>query len=357
MRKLMTVFSLCTLLAPLLWADTVSFMAGREVQTDNGVVVTAWSWAKVEYKTSEGKTKSVARKDLVSVNRTTEQGSLSETLSSAIQKMAADPEGAAATLDNESKTGSALNKEHALFLLAQLYASDANERSARQAADRVRAYVSAYKDGYFLGDALPLLARMQILGKDLDGARQTYKDMARLGSPFDNNGSQALGELEISAGRFDAALAAFRDAAKFAGNDKSLKAKADSWSGLVLVAQKKYADAQAIVEPITKDESLEDKNSVEDDAALAVAYRVLGDCLFDGRQTYEAAYNAYMMGAYYAWWIGGNSEGYCLAQAWRAAKNAMASDSKFKERMEKLEEALNAGYPNELRQAKAKEGK
>jgi hypothetical protein len=277
-------------------------------------------------------------------------------LSNAINNLANDPQAAIEELDAESKSGTPLNKEEAKFRIASYFASNANSKNAKVAADRLREYISAYKDGYFLNEAYTLLGRMQLMSnpRDLDGARTTYKEMVRLGSPYDAKANQSRGELELHYGSPDAALAAFRDASKAAGADKGLRAKADAYAGWALALQKKYDEAKALAEPITKDESLDDANSVDDEAALAIAYRVLGDCLIEGSQAWEKGYDAHMLAAYYAWWIGGTTEGYSLAQAYYAAMKLQSTDEKFKERAEKLRSAIESGYPAEYKRVSDK---
>lgn len=349
MLRFLSVCALA-LLAPALLADSIGYLAAKEIKWDNNVEITAWSWTKVDY-TDAGKAKTVARKDVVSITRSSDPGSMSAALSNAINNLASDPIAAKEQLEAESKSGTPLNKEEAKFRLASFDASNANSRNAKVAAERLREYITAYKDGYFLNEAYTLLGRMQILGNDAVGARATYKEMTRLGSPYDAKAHQARGELElmVKPPNYDEALSAFRDASKAAGPDKSMKAKADAYAGWALAGLKKYEDAKALAEPITKDDSLEDANSVDDEAALAIAYRVLGDCLLEGSQAWEKGYDAHMLAAYYAWWVGGTTEGYSLAQAYFAAMKLQSTDEKFKERAEKLRSALESGYPAEFK--------
>ncbi len=354
MLKVISVLALA-LLAPALMADTIGYYSAKETKWDNNVEITAWSWSKVDY-TDAGKAKSVARKDVVSITRSTDPGSMSSALASAIASLASAPEDALSQLDTESKSGTPLNKEEAKFRLASYFAANANSRNAKAAADKLREYITAYKDGYFLGDAYTLMGRMNILGNDAAGARATYKEMVRLGSPYDAKAHLARGELEMNVRPpvYEDALSAFRDASKAAGADKPLKAKADAYVGWALVALKKFDDAKAIAEPITKDESLDDPNSTDDEAALAVAYRVVGDCFIDGAQAYEKGYDAHMLAAYYAWWVGGTTEGHSLAQAYFAAMKLASTDDKFKQRSEKLRSALESGYPAEFKKVSDK---
>ncbi len=365
MLRFLSVFALA-LLAPALLADSIGYMVNKSLQQENNVEITAWSWKQVDYTASIEKAdskgevkvekvkKQVARKDVVTLSRTSEGGSMSESLFRALSELGNDPQAAVEALDEEARTAtSALNKEEAKFRIAGYFAANANRQSAKFAADKLREYLTAYKDGYFIGEAYTLLGRMQMLGRDTEGARTTYKEMVRLGAPFDTKANQARGELELSLGKYDDALGAFRDAAKNAGTDKALKAKADAYASWALYANKKVDEAKGIAEPITKDESIDDANSIDDEAALAIAYRVLGDCLLES-QTFERAYDAHMLAAYYAWWVGGTTEGYSLAQAYFAAKKLESTDEKFKARAEKLRTALEAGYPGELKRVNDK---
>jgi tetratricopeptide (TPR) repeat protein len=364
MIKFLSVCALA-LLAPVLLADSIGYMVNKNLQQENNVEITAWSWKQIDYtatvEKSDGKgdikvekvKKSVARKDVVTLSRSSEGGSMSETLFRALSDLGNDPQAAVEALDEEARSGTPLNKEEAKFRIASYFAANANKQSAKFAGDKLREYLTAFKDGYFIGEAYTLLGRMQILGRDTEGARTTYKEMVRLGPPFDAKANQARGELELSLGKYDDALGAFRDAAKNAGADKALKAKADAYASWALLANKKVDEARGIAEPITKDESIDDANSVDDEAALAIAYRVLGDCLLES-QTFERAYDAHMLSAYYAWWVGGTTEGYSLAQSYFAAKKLESTDEKFKARAEKLRTALEAGYPGELKRVNDK---
>lgn len=365
MTRFLSVCALA-LLAPALLADSIGYMVNKNLQQENNVEITAWSWKQVDYTATIEKTdskgdlkvekvkKSVARKDVVTLTRSSEGGSMSESLFRALSELGNDPQAAIEALDVEAKTAtSPLNKEEARFRIAGYFAANANRQSAKFAADKLREYLTAYKDGYFIGEAYTLLGRMQLLGRDNDGARATFKEMVRLGPPFDAKANQARGELELNLGKYEDALGAFRDAAKNAGADKALKAKADAYASWALYANKKVDEAKGIAEPITKDESINDEVSVDDEAALAIAYRVLGDCLLDS-QTFERAYDAHMLAAYYAWWVGGTTEGYSLAQAYFAAKKLEGTDEKFKDRAEKLRTALEGGYPSELKRVNDK---
>lgn len=362
MLRFLSVCALA-LLAPALLADSIGFLVNKEIKTESNVEIKSWSWSKVEYIATvdkgDGKvekvTKTAPRKDIVTLSRSSEGGSMSAELFRALSDLGNDPEAAINALENEAKNGTPLNKEEAKFRIAGYFASNANARNAKVAADRVRDYINSYKDGYFLGEAYTLLGRMCILGKDYDGARTTYKDMVRLGSPYDSKGHQARGELELLVvGNADAAVSAFRDASKAAGTDKALKAKADAYIAWALAAQSKWEEAKGIAEPITKDESIDDPNSVDDEAALGIAYFALAQALIEGGQTFEKGYDAAMLAAYYAWWVGGTTEGKALGLAYFAAKKLEGTDEKFKARAEKLRTALESGYPGVLRDIDAK---
>lgn len=361
MLRFLSLFAVA-LLAPALLADSISYFNNKQRVDENNIEVKKWNWSKVEYiatvEKADGKVekvpKSVNRKDVILLTRTSEGGSMSPDLLRAIGELSSDTEKALRTLDNEAKTGSEINREEARFRIASYFAANANTRTAKVAADRLREYLTAYKDGYFLGEAYTLLARMQILGKDLAGARATYREMVRLGPPFDAKAHQSRGELELSDAKFDDALAAFRDAGKAAGSDKAMKARADAYAAWALSAQRKWDEARNLAEPITKDESIDDPMSVDDEAALAIAYLVVAESFIDGSQTYEKGYDAAMLAAYYAWWVGGTTEGRALGLAYLAAKKLESTNDKFKARAEKLRTALEAGYPGELKRANDK---
>lgn len=196
MTRFLSVCALA-LLAPALLADSIGYMVNKNLQQENNVEITAWSWKQVDYTATIEKTdskgdlkvekvkKSVARKDVVTLTRSSEGGSMSESLFRALSELGNDPQAAIEALDVEAKTAtSPLNKEEARFRIAGYFAANANRQSAKFAADKLREYLTAYKDGYFIGEAYTLLGRMQLLGRDNDARAPRSRKWCALAHPL-----------------------------------------------------------------------------------------------------------------------------------------------------------------------------
>lgn len=335
---------LCALLAPALMADEIRYRAGDRTEIAAGVV-TAWSWKEVSYKAA-GSTGKVARKDLISVSRTSENGSLSANLSSALSAAANDPARAMMLLEREANSGDAVNKEDATYQIADLTWSTAqgDKRKLQAAVDKFKAYIAAYKDGYYADQAYVNCGMLQARLGDIAGARATYQAMIRVGSGLDLIGAMELGQLEFNAKQYGAAVNAFKDAAKAAGSDKTARYKANAWQAKALSANKDAAAARPLLEEIVKDSAFNDPTTPDGDEVMSLAYANLGTIYFDSK-SFEQAYDACMMAAFYAWWLQGEGEGNFLALAWRAAKKSSVGADQWKTRADKLAEVLAAAHP------------
>lgn len=340
-----------TLLADGLYADTVSYMSGSgakaEFKVADNVTVTAWSCAKVDFKDASGKQVSVPFQDVVSVDRM--YGTMGKDLERALVKIGADPQSAIKDLEAIAAGGNALDKEEATYIRAQLLDNEAaaTGRTAPAIA-AYQEYIKNFKNGYFARDVYTRLSRMQ----NENDARATLNGMIRADKALERLGNQLLGELEARAGKYPAAIKAFQSAqnAARAEKNKNTEALAKAWEGVCTIAGGNADAGKTLLEAVTGDESLDDPNSTDDEAALAVAYPALGDAHF-ASDAFQKAYDAYVKGAYYAWWTGGTREGYCLGRAYVCAKKLEGTGEKWKKRREKLRTSLALGFPKILQDA------
>ncbi|MCC6574359.1 MAG: hypothetical protein IT462_11265 [Planctomycetes bacterium] len=353
--RIMAVLLLCgAVFAPALLADEVRFRTNEGLVESVACEVTGWSWKEVQYKSAKGSAK-VARKDLVAVQRTSENGTLSDKLSAAQSAMATDLAKARTLLEGELKDASstAVNKEEATYLLADLALIEAGSDGRRRptAIAAFKNYINSYKEGYFARQAYTSLAGLQRASKDVSGARETFKNMAKVGSGLDLIGSQLLGEFELDEKQWQAAVVAFKDAAKFAGSDKAARYKANAMQARALKGGGDTATAQSMLEEIKKDEFFNDPTTAEGDEVLSIVYGTLADILYD-KKAYQEAYEACMTAAFYCWWLQSKGEGDFLAKAFVSARKTSVGADNWKTRGDKLEEVLAGSHSKELKAAR-----
>lgn len=347
-----------TLLAGALHADRITFInrAASKVSIDNlgDVTVTGWNAKEVSYTTADKKTGTVARRLIVSLTRET---SSSAALTEAASLIGANPEEAAKQLASLTGTGSALDKEEAQYLLAMLWVKEMAGDAAlgTNASRELAKYLQTYKAGYFAAQVYQEQAYMQRASKKNDDARRTYQAMIAADTSLARQGNQWLGELEAELGRWKEAIAAFAGAKTAAtrDGDKNGEYLAMAWDGWCQLMNNNAAGARTTLEAVTGDDKFDDPASGDDEVALSVAYPALGDAYFEGGN-FQKAYDAYIKGAYYAWWTSGNREGHCLGQAFLCAKKLESTDEKWKKRRESLRTVLAMGYPRELQRVEAK---
>lgn len=340
------------LLGGALHADRITYLAtsgGKtELKVEDRVAITSWSASKVDYETADKKKLSVAYKDVVSVDRT--GGTMSQQLSDALNLVGQDPRGAIAELAAVASGGNALDKEEATFLRAQLLESESNaDRSLlSEAVKAYDGYTKTWKAGFFARDAYRSLANLQPTA----AARTTLGNMARADASLARLGNQLLGELEAREGKWAEAISAFKSAQTAAKGEKDLSAEylAMAWEGWATLRNGNTAGAKTLLETVTEDPKLDDPSGTTDEIALGIAFRALGDAHFEG-DGFQRAYDAYIKGAYYAWWTGGTTEGYCLGRAYQCTKKLEGTDAKWKKRREKLRTALALGFPRVLAEA------
>jgi tetratricopeptide (TPR) repeat protein len=342
----------CTLLASSAFADRIAYLRGtgaeRAPQIVDEVTITAWNAATVTYRNKENRQFSVSARDVISIDR--RGGSMSRDMAQAMDAMGRDAQAARAALRRVAEQGNALDKEQAQWLLAQLALEDAQADPARRPAAiaAVQGYTRAYAGGYFARDAWRSLSDLQRAARQVDAARETLRAMGQASAALVREAHQLTGELEASQGRWEPAIAAFRAAEQAAAGDRNAEYLARAWRAWSLKENKQGNEARALVDQITGDESFEDPESLEDELALAIAFPVLGDLLYEAGSV-ERAYDAYIKGAYYAWWSGASREGYCLGRAFLCARNLEATGEVWRGRREALHRALQQGFPRELR--------
>ncbi len=342
-----------TVFAGALCADRISYWKGagakRVVDSLDGVTVTSWNAKSVAYKTADNKTGNVDTASVLSLDR--KGGSMSKDLEAAINMIAEDAGAAADQLGQLATKGSDLDKEEAQYRRAGIYANEARASNklnvVTAAISELGAYVNKYKAGFYARDAYTSMVTFQRRAKKEADARATLKTMINADPSLQRLGNQKLGELEAAVGDWKAALSAFKSAEGGAGDDKNAKYLAVAWQGFATLKGGDAAAARPLLESVTGDDSFQDDTSLDDEAALAVAFPALGDVYWEGGN-YQKAYDNYVMGAYYVWWNAGENEGYCLGQAYLCAKKLQGTDAKWKERVEKLKTALAVGFPREL---------
>lgn len=354
LRFAVALIAVSALFAGYLHADRITFykQSGSQVSAEvlDQVTITEWSAAEVKYRTADNKTGTVSHSDLISLDRM--YGSQSQALTSALQQLGADTASALDGLEQVAENGSNLDKEEARFMIAELLYNEAaagSDARINRAIQAYQNYTGSYPKGYFARDAYRRLAELQQRAGRVGDARSTLSSMAKADASLRTRGSQLLGELEAGQGRWKQAISAFKDAKSGAKGEKNKNAEylAQAWEGLCTLKDGNTAAAKALLEPITKDNNFDDPNSIDDEVALGVAYRALGDVHLD-TEAWEVAYDAYVKGAYYSWWTQGRNEGYCLAQGYLCAKKLEGTGEKWKNRRSKLRSALALGYPREL---------
>lgn len=359
------------LLAGSLHADKITYVSGSgakaEVKNEENISITDWSASKVTFKTKDDKSTSVDYKDVISLDR--HYGTMGGDLSNALELVGSDPQGAIDALAQVAQSGSKLDKEEATIIRAQLLDNESanNASVAPEAIKAYSTYLSSWKAGYFAREAYRGLAALQENNKQSNAARTTLRNMAKADSSLQREGNQLLGELEAREGKWSDAISAFKGAQSAAKSEKDAnsEALAKAWEGWMTLKAGNTASARTLLESVTTDSGLDDPDTVTDELALSIAFPALGDALFAEAQaderteneSYENAYNAYIKGAYYAWWVQGNQEGRCMGRAYVCAKKLekkvakAEAQAKWKLRKEKLQTALALGFPRILMDA------
>jgi len=352
-RLSVAMMTIGLLLAGTLYADRISYIQGSgakaEMKMDEGITITGWSASKVDYKTGDGKATSVKYADILSLDR--HYGTMGAPLSDAMDLIASDPGAAVDALAEIASNGNALDREEAAFLRANILDSEsfADKGLLSQATKAYEDYVKSYKSGYFAREAYRGLSNSQLRANNVSGARATLKNMVKADNVLEREGNQLLGELEAGEAKWSEAISAFKSAQSAAAGekDKNHEYLAKAWEGWCTLKSGNAAAAKTLLEAVTEDDGFDDPNSTVDESALSVAFPALGDCYFES-DNYQKAYDAYVKGAYYAWWSAGTREGYCLGQAYLCAKKNEGTGDKWKKRTAKLRTALALGFPRVL---------
>ncbi|MHC4841967.1 MAG: hypothetical protein ACYTDT_13600 [Planctomycetota bacterium] len=334
---------LCAMFATSLAADSITYLAkDRTTRTAENCSVTSWSASSVKYKGADGKDVTLARRDVLSIDRM--YGTMGSDLMDAVETAKFSIDDAIIMFDAAIKNGNALDKEEASYLKAfTLEQSSATNKADRaHAVAAYKAYTSKHKAGYFAETAWEVLAGMQ---SGVSAKRTTLTAMAKADSALSYKGNLLLGQLESSEGKWAAAKSAFKSAQSSAGAYKGSKHRATAWLGYVTYKGGDAAAAKSMLEPIVADKKFVDGEAAEHEMALAVAYPALGDIHLDSK-TYAKAYDAYMQGAFYCWWVGNKTqEGFSLGQAWLCTKKLKSSGEKWEQLHGDLKQALSNGFP------------
>jgi hypothetical protein len=341
------------LLAGALHADRVTYVVGTgdkaKVTFEDKAEITSWSASKVSFKAG-GKDVTVNYGDIISIDR--QGGTMSSALSAALDSAGADAMGAVAALDAIIKSGSELDKQEAAIYRAQIFDSEsaADPSLADDAVMAYGEYIKNWKAGFFAREAYRGLAAIQERSEKNGGvkeARVTLSKMVAADPVLAREGNQLLGELEEAAGKWADAIKAFKAAQTAAGTDTNAKYLAMAWEGRATLRGGNAAAAKPLLETVINDPSFDDPNTSVDEIALGIAYPALGDLHYDA-DAHQKAYDAYIKGAYYAWWTGGVLEGHCLGRAYLCTKKLEVSDAKWTTRKDKLRTALAVGFPRVL---------
>jgi hypothetical protein len=336
-----------TLLASALHADKVNYVVGTgdkaQVKFEDKATITSWNAASVKFKGADGKEISVSYADIISIDR--RGGTMSPELADTLDNAGADPIAAAEELAAIAAEGNDLDKQEASIYRAQILDSEsaADSSLATEAIAAYNAYINGWKAGYFAREAYRGLAALQKVGE----ARTTLNKMINADKALEREGNQLLGQLEASAAKWNDAISAFKKAQTAAGTDINNKYLAMAWEGWMTLKGGNSAGAKTLLETVVNDPNFDDPNTTIDENALGVAYPALGDLQYEAG-AYQKAYDAYIRGAYYAWWTGGDLEGHCLGYAFLCAKNLEGTDAKWTARKDKLRTALALGFPKVL---------
>jgi tetratricopeptide (TPR) repeat protein len=355
-RIALSLMLFATLVAGSLHADRITYLSGTgaaaKLEVADRATITAWSAAKVDFETDAKQRVSVKYSEIISLDRT--GGTMSKEFSAALDMIGSDQTAAIAELAKLSEAGNALDREEALYIRAQLLEADSIARPAARATaiSAYQTYVQRHKAGYFARDVYTRLARLQ---NENDG-RATLRALAGADASLRRFGNQKLGEHEAYFGKFPAAITAFQAAASAAKDDRDRNNEvlAQAWEAWCQIKNGNAANATTTLVAITSDDKFDDANSSDDEIALAIAFNALGDAYF-ASGNFEKGYDAYVKGAYYAWWIGGTTEGQCIARAYVCAKKLDGTDPKWRKRRDKLRTALVVGFPARLLQEADKE--
>ncbi|MCA8911618.1 MAG: hypothetical protein KDB82_07925 [Planctomycetes bacterium] len=347
-RLFVAMSFMAVLMAGALHADKIAYISKAEVKHEDSVTITDWSASKVTFKKGDA-TVSVDYKDVISLDR--HYGTMSGALSDALELVGSDPQGAIDALEQVAQSGESLDKEEASIIRAQLLDNEsaADSRVAPAAIKAYSTYLSNWKSGYFAREAYRGLAALQENGNQDGAARTTLKNMIKADSSMQREGNQLLGEFEARKAKWSDAITAFKNAQSAAKTDRdpNNEALAKAWEGWMTLKAGNAAGAKTLLESVTTDDKLDDSDTTTDEVALSIAFPALGDAHMDAGN-YQKAYDAYVKGAYYAWWSAGSQEGRCLGQAYVCAKKLEGTDDKWKTRKDKLRTALALGFPRIL---------
>lgn len=361
MNRLIVAIGLtCALFASSLAADSITYLdkksgdKKRETQNADGCTVTSWSATTVKYKDKAGKDVSIARRDVVSIDRA--WGSMGPDLMEAIETAKSSVKDAVPLFDAAISSGKPLDAEEAMYLKAVAWEQSASTNSGDKAnaVSAYKAYTQKFKGGYFAESAWEVLSKLQ---SKASARRSTLKSMASASPALKYKGNLLLGQLESQTGNWSASISAFKSAQSAGKAFKGSKLHATAWLGYATFKGGNANSAKPILESVVSDKKFEAGETSEHELALSIAYPALGDVYLASKEIkskdYENAYDAYMQGAFYCWWTRKkNEEGRSLGQAWyctiQLKKELNSKTEKWKKLHEALKVTLNNGFPSQV---------
>ena len=177
MNRLIVAIGLtCALFASSLAADSITYLdKKRETENADGCTVTSWSATTVKYKDKAGIDVSIARRDVLSIERAWD--SMDKNLRDAIDLSKTSTEDAMPLFDAAISSGKPLDSEEAMYLKAFAWEQSASTNSADKAnaVAAYKAYTKKFKGGYFAKTAWEVLSQLQ---SKASARRSTLKSMA-----------------------------------------------------------------------------------------------------------------------------------------------------------------------------------
>lgn len=175
-------------------------------------------------------------------------------------------------------------KRHAEYKAAVMLARQLAEegKSAEPALAALKTFKTKHPDSWQIAAALQLLGRLQLDGKDFDGAKTTYGELAQANVAEDLKQEARLQAIhvDIRAGKSALAQAALTGALQSFPKGSKHAVKARVLQAELQLVAKKYDEATKLLRQVTKD--------TNDKELKALAYNALGVCLYE-QEDYKGA--------------------------------------------------------------------
>ncbi|WP_435006372.1 tetratricopeptide repeat protein [Tundrisphaera lichenicola] len=166
-------------------------------------------------------------------------------------------------------------------ILVEQASNDASK--VAEATSALEAFSRTYRNGRHMGLALESLAKLQISREDYSGVEATLKELTNLPK---GNDRAALFRIKILTrkGQLDQAISELDKVIASSPQGSAKRRDAQLNKAETLLAQKKFAEAEATVRGVIKE------SPPEDAATQAVAHNTLGDCLHAAGRNRDALY-------------------------------------------------------------------